>query len=259
MRALALAMLLPGLAACTASGPATTPVAGPTGRPTPGPTASATAAPAEGSDATEAGGGKVDPRDGGFEVGLGEWAVTLEAEEIRPGPVTFVVRNGGELIHGFEMEIEGVEGDSSGPGSGSAFKHETETFGPGESVRFDLDLAPGLYKVECLVDGHDDMGMEAMLRVRRGAPLVAAPSAQAGTVSIAGFRFAPARIEVQPGEEITWTNDDAADHTVTAEDGSFGSDPFGRGGTFRWTFDEPGRYAYLCAIHPAMRGEVVVG
>jgi hypothetical protein len=77
---------------------------------------------------------KVDPRDDGFEVGFGEFAVTLEARAIRPGPVTFLVRNGGKLVHGFEMELEG--GDSSGPGSGDeGFKIERPTFDPGESIR----------------------------------------------------------------------------------------------------------------------------
>ena len=32
---------------------------------------------------------KVDPRRGGLELGFGEFAITLEAAEIRPGPVTF--------------------------------------------------------------------------------------------------------------------------------------------------------------------------
>jgi hypothetical protein len=55
----------------------------------------------------------VDPRKDGFEIGFGEFAVALEAPAIRPGPVTFVIRNGGDLVHGFEMEAE-EEGGSSG-------------------------------------------------------------------------------------------------------------------------------------------------
>jgi hypothetical protein len=42
---------------------------------------------------------RVDPRRGGLDVGFGEFAITLEAGEIRPGPVTFVIRNGGRLVH----------------------------------------------------------------------------------------------------------------------------------------------------------------
>jgi uncharacterized cupredoxin-like copper-binding protein len=84
--------------------------------------------------------------------------------------VTFVIHNGGELTHGFEMELE--DRDRSGPGGGDRFKVETETFGPGETVRLDLDLEPGLYKIECFVADHDDLGMEVLLEVREDAPLL---------------------------------------------------------------------------------------
>ena len=82
-----------------------------------------------------------------------------------------MIHNGGELTHGFEMEAE--DGDRSGPGGGDddRFKVETETFGPGETVRLDLDLTPGLYKIECFVANHDDLGMEVLLEVREDAPL----------------------------------------------------------------------------------------
>ena len=115
----------------------------------------------------------VDPRRGGLELGFGEFAITLEATEIRPGPVTFVVRNGGQLLHGFEMEIEERGGDSSGHGSGhDGLKLEGPAFGPGETIRIPTELAPGVYEIECFVANHDDMGMRATLVVRRNAPLV---------------------------------------------------------------------------------------
>lgn len=198
---------------------------------------------------------RVDPREGGFEVGFGEFAVTLEAPAIRPGPVTFVIRNGGALVHGFEMEIEG---DSSGPGSGDGFKIETETFDPGETLRVDLDLAPGLYKVECFVADHDDRGMEALLEVRPDAPRVRERSAAPDGVSIEGFAFAPEEITIAPGGSVTWTNRDPADHTVTADGGAFDSGPFGEGATFTETFEEPGTFSYHCQIHPSMTGSVTV-
>jgi plastocyanin len=133
-----------------------------------------------GAGAAEETPAKVDPRQGGFEVGFGEYAVTLEAPAIRPGPVTFVVHNGGAEVHGFEMELEGE--DSSGPGSGDdGFKIERPTFGPGETIRVRLDLAPGVYKVECFVANHDDLGMEALLEARPGAPLVRQGAAEDGS------------------------------------------------------------------------------
>jgi plastocyanin len=201
----------------------------------------------------------VDPRDDGLEIALGEWALTLEAEAIRPGRVTFVIANRGTMGHGFEIEIEGV--DSSGSGSGDdGIKAETNLLQPGESTELTMDLPPGLYKVECLVDGHDDMGMEGFLEVRANAPLVRASGGQEGqpAVDMQDFAFAPAELRVAAGTEIVWTNRDPAPHTVTAEDGSFDSGEIAPGETFTITL-ESGEVVYACLIHPDMRGTITVG
>ena len=201
----------------------------------------------------------VDPREDGFGVGFGEFAIALEAPAIRPGPVTFVIRNGGELVHGFEMEAE-EEGDSSGPGGGDEdrFKIEQPTFGPGESIRLNLDLAPSVYKIQCYVANHSDIGMEVFLEVRSNAPKVRQESTGTNAVTIQGFAFDPPTTAVPVGTEVTWTNADPAPHTATAEDGSFDSGPLDPGGTFSMTFNEPGEVAYACAIHPSMKGTVTV-
>jgi plastocyanin len=200
---------------------------------------------------------RVDPRSGGFEIVLGEWAVTPEARAIRPGKVTFVVHNRGTMGHGYEMELEG--GDSSGPGSGDLFKAESELVRPGESTRMTVTLPPGLYEIECLVDGHDDMGMEGVLEVRPDAPLVEVDApARAGRIAIADFAFDPPVAEVAAGTEVVWRNSDPADHTVTNTDGVFGSDVLKAGDTFSHRFSEPGVYEYQCAIHPEMKGKVKV-
>jgi plastocyanin len=222
-----------------------------------------------GSEAAGSGtaGARVDPRDDGLEVALGEWALTLEAGAIRPGRVTFVVHNRGTVPHGFEIEIEAEgDGDSSGPGSGDSLKAETELLQPGETARLSLELLPGLYKVECLVDGHDDLGMEGFLEVRMDAPLVRDRSAggtgAAGSggndVTIQDFAFAPADLEVAAGTEITWTNDDPAPHTVTAEDGSFDSGTLEPGQTFSVPVQGNGPVTYRCEIHPDMVGTITV-
>ena len=150
-----------------------------------------------------------DPRDDGFEVALGEWAVTPEAEAIRPGRATFVITNRGEVPHGFEIEREDVEADES--------KVETRVLQPGETVEVELKLDAGVYKLECNVEGHDDMGMEMLLEVSADAPLEASPPAalREDAVAIEGFAFAPATITTRVGEEVRWTNHDPADHTVT--------------------------------------------
>jgi plastocyanin len=199
---------------------------------------------------------QVDPRNDGLEITLGEWAITPESDVIRPGPVTFVIENRGTVPHGFEIELEG---DSSGHGSGDLFKAESRLLQPGDSTRMTFDLSPAVYKIECLVDGHDDMGMEGLLDVSEGAPLVTEePEARPGEVAISDFAFAPATLEVGLGTEVTWTNADPTDHTVTAFDGGFGSDALSDGATFSHTFSEPGTYPYRCAIHPEMEGKVKV-
>ncbi len=202
---------------------------------------------------------KVDPRRGGLEVGFGEFAITLEADEIRPGPVTFVIRNRGTLVHGFEIEREDDDGDHSGPGNGE-LKLEGPEFGPNDVVRIHANLPPGVYELECFVADHDDRGMRATLIVRRDAPLIRQEptSGDPDAVAIADFAFTPDLLEVEPGTEVTWTNEDPTAHTVTAGDGSFDSGPLEDGAWFSYRFDRPGTFPYACVIHPTMRGTVRV-
>jgi plastocyanin len=213
-----------------------------------------TTSPADPVSATR----RVDPRQGGLEVGFGEYAITLEAEEIRPGPVTFVIRNGGALVHGFEIEAEDDDGDHSGSGNGE-LKLEGPEFGPNDVVRIDANLPPGVYEVECFIGEHDDMGMRATLVVTEDAPLrTDRPSAVPGDVRVADFAFSPVDTEVPAGTQVTWTNEDPTSHTITADDGGFDSGTLDPGGTFSFVFTRPGTYRYSCLIHPAMRGTVRV-
>ncbi|MGH2690198.1 MAG: cupredoxin domain-containing protein [Actinomycetota bacterium] len=83
-----------------------------------------------------------------------------------------------------------------------------------------------------------------------------APAGAVG-VMVMGNAFAPGSVQVEPGGTVTWTNMDAVPHTVTG--GALQSSALGQGGVFTHTFDSPGAYAYYCAIHPDMKGAVVVG
>ncbi|HZV74039.1 MAG TPA: cupredoxin family copper-binding protein [Conexibacter sp.] len=85
-----------------------------------------------------------------------------------------------------------------------------------------------------------------------------AHSAAAHTATIAGFAFHPASLTVTAGDTIAWTNEDAAQHTVTADDGSFDTGRLGRGASGSHTFTTAGTFAYHCAIHPFMKGTVTV-
>ena len=90
----------------------------------------------------------------------------------------------------------------------------------------------------------------------------AAPAEKpAGPVSadISGFAFSPANIEVEVGQEITWTNRDAAPHTVTATSGAdFDSGTLEQGDSYTWKAAKAGTIEYFCEIHPSMVGTITV-
>jgi amicyanin len=81
---------------------------------------------------------------------------------------------------------------------------------------------------------------------------------ESASVAITQMRFAAPTVTIKAGGTVTWTNQDGMPHTVTANDGSFGSERLGQGGVFSQTFDDPGSYGYYCTLHPSMRGTVVV-
>jgi plastocyanin len=205
-------------------------------------------------DATGGRSAGVDPRTGGLEVGMGEWSVVPEVPAIRPGRVTFVIANRGKVLHGFR-----IESNREGESGGDRFRARSRTFRPGETGRLTVTLAPGLYTIECFVEGHDDLGMQRSFRVSASAPLVARGQTGGTTVRISGFVFRPAVLRATTGSVIKWTNDDPAAHTVTSSKGSpLTSRRLQKGDAYTFRFSGPGTYAYLCAIHPAMKGRVIV-
>ena len=77
-------------------------------------------------------------------------------------------------------------------------------------------------------------------------------------VSIKNFAFSIGTLSVSKGTVVTWTNNDATTHTVTADDGSFNSGNIVPGGKFSHTFSTAGTIAYHCSIHTTMKAKVVV-
>jgi plastocyanin len=75
-------------------------------------------------------------------------------------------------------------------------------------------------------------------------------------VMMMGNAYAPGSLQVAPGGTVAWTNMDAVPHTVTG--GPLQSSALNQGGVFSYRFDTPGTFAYYCAIHPDMKGAVVV-
>lgn len=78
------------------------------------------------------------------------------------------------------------------------------------------------------------------------------------SITIKNYKYAPATIKVKKGTKITWTNEDVAGHTVTADNGSWESKLLAKGGTYEKTFDSVGTFAYHCAPHPYMKASIEV-
>ncbi len=80
----------------------------------------------------------------------------------------------------------------------------------------------------------------------------------ANTVIVSGYTFSPDTIQVPVGTKVVWINLDAADHTVTSTSPGIFDNPLPSLGTTSITFALPGRYDYICSIHPYMTGTVIV-
>ena len=85
----------------------------------------------------------------------------------------------------------------------------------------------------------------------------ASPDA-AVTVHIKNFAYAPATLSVKPGTVVRFVNDDSEAHTVTAVDKSYDSAGLDTGDAWTHRFATAGTYKYFCALHPYMRGAIVV-
>jgi len=80
----------------------------------------------------------------------------------------------------------------------------------------------------------------------------------AATVHIRNFAFVPSRLKVAVGQRVRFVNDDDDAHTATSATRAFDSGGLDTGDSWTHVFLKPGTYAYFCALHPYMRGTVVV-
>jgi hypothetical protein len=77
-------------------------------------------------------------------------------------------------------------------------------------------------------------------------------------VTIVSRAYQPPALTIEAGQTVTWTNRGFTPHTVTALAGEFDSGRLNAGESFKVTFSTPGTFAYMCTIHPSMKGNVTV-
>ena len=85
------------------------------------------------------------------------------------------------------------------------------------------------------------------------------PAATVRTVTITDSTVIPGALVVAASTKVVWHNHGHNRHTVTADDGSFGSAPLVTGG--RFTINAPARpgvYGYHCIFHSYIRGTLTV-
>lgn len=83
-----------------------------------------------------------------------EFKITLPAQKVAPGKVTFEVKNTGKIQHDLVV---------SGPGVSGAAK--TPLLTPGQTAKLTVTLVAGSYTLYCSVAGHRAAGMSAKLTV----------------------------------------------------------------------------------------------
>jgi plastocyanin len=91
---------------------------------------------------------------------------------------------------------------------------------------------------------------------------VAAPAASAPTATVSVLikrgGFSPAKVTIADGDSVSWKNVDTITHQVVADGGEFASPILAPGKRYTFTFRRAGTYRYHDALHPALKGTVVV-
>jgi len=91
--------------------------------------------------------------------------------------------------------------------------------------------------------------------------LVLPASSSAATITVKivpGGAFSPAKVTVDSGDVVEWTNNTAVNRQVVADEGGFASPILKPGQSYSFTFKTAGSYAYHDALHPASKGSVAV-
>jgi plastocyanin len=72
------------------------------------------------------------------------------------------------------------------------------------------------------------------------------------------LQFAPAELEVQRGDTVTWRNSDIVPHTSASRDSNWDSGNVPIDSSFSVVLKRIGTFNYMCDYHPGMIGRIVV-
>ncbi len=90
-------------------------------------------------------------------------------------------------------------------------------------------------------------------------PRPTSASARPLSVSIIDYGFTPYEIRVHVGDRVAWRNEGSEGHDVTGMGGEpWRSGPMAPSDVYERVFSTPGRFDYVCTMHPEMRGSVIV-
>ena len=104
---------------------------------------------------------------------------------------------------------------------------------------------------EPMEDGAEDDVVDEMIVDEPAAPAE-------GNVQIVDGKFMPETLTVKVGGTVTWTNMDDMKHLISSSKPYIKSDVLEKDGVFSYTFEKAGNFDYICALHPQVRGNVVV-
>ena len=94
----------------------------------------------------------------------------------------------------------------------------------------------------------------AALLIAAGATVA---SAATHTVVIDGLKYKPETVTAKIGDRIVWINKDPFPHTVTSA-GAFDSREIAAGKSWTYAARTAGEHAYICTLHPTMKGVLKV-
>ncbi len=74
------------------------------------------------------------------------------------------------------------------------------------------------------------------------------------TIAMDGTAFSPDDVTVKLGDTVVWINKDPFPHTATSTTGAFDSKVLQPDDSFKYKAVKKGDFAYICELHPTMKG-----